>query len=285
MAATNSGRAAGSGARSGVRCRRGKRCRVSTSAIENTAQIDLSGIVTFLTSFHIAESPSSLFLQFDPLDVAYKLYLNGEPLSPCAAPYPNDPQWADAEWQWYDLSVGEIGKNTLACLVDYRERVPHAEPRYQPDLMPEVPRLVGDFSLTDEQAIRAALPMQMGDGSWHEQGLPFYSGAIEYRQWVTVPAEWGPLPRVPGNGADARRGGGGMNGRACGVRAAEPYRFDVSRRVLKGAANEVRIRVWNTAEATLEGHLHPPRPSGLLGPVRLVAYPIVYPMVEAKSAS
>lgn len=252
-------------------------------SLDQRPQMDFSGIVTFLTDFQVAESPHSLYLQFDPLDVAYKLYLNGEPLDPCAPPYPAEPQWADPEWQWFDLSIAEIGKNTLACLVDYRERKPLPHSEYKPDLLPELPRLIGDFSLTDQMVIKATEPMLLADGSWHDQGLPFYSGAVEYRQWVTIPAEWSGC-RVFLEMSHMRDVAAvWMNGRACGVQMAEPYRFDVTRRVLKGAANEVRLRVWNTAEAALAGHIHTPQPSGMLGPVRLAAYPIVYPIVEAKA--
>jgi|GEM_PF-2847047 len=257
----------------------------SPATLQAAPQIDLNGIITFLTTFEVVSSPHSLYLQFDPLDTAFKLYLNGEPLDPCAPPYPNESQWADAEWQWFDLSVAEIGKNTLACLVDYRERKTVANPLYTPDLIPEVPRLVGDFALTEKMAIKATEPMLLGDGSWHDQGLPFYSGAVEYRQWVNIPPDWNGCRVFLEMSRMRDVAAVWMNGRACGVRMAEPYRFDVTRRVLKGAQNEVRLRIWNTAEAALEGHLKPPQPSGMLGPVRIVAYPIVYPMVEAKTVS
>lgn len=253
--------------------------------LDTTTAIDLNAIITFLTTFEVASSPNSLYLQFDPLDTAFKLYLNGEPLDPCAPPYPNEPQWAAAEWQWFDLSIAEIGKNTLACLVDYRERKPVANPRYTPDLVPEAPRLIGDFSLTEKLAIKGTEPMLLAAGSWHDQGLPFYSGAVEYRQWVNIPASWNGCRVYLEMSRMRDVAAVWMNGRACGTRITEPYRFDVTRRVLKGAANEVRLRVWNTAGAALEGHLRPPPPAGMLGPVRIVAYPIVYPMVEAKEVS
>jgi hypothetical protein len=65
-----------------------------------------------------------------------------------------------------------------------------------------------------------------------------------------------------------------VNSTSCGVRMAQPYRFDVTGAVLSNTENEVLLRVWNSAQASLQPE-QDKAPSGLLGPVRLVAYPVV----------
>ncbi len=66
-----------------------------------------------------------------------------------------------------------------------------------------------------------------------------------------------------------------MNGVCAGVRVAAPYRFDVTSALRGAGDNEVLLQVWNSAEAALGGPGATPAPAGLLGAVRLVAYPLV----------
>jgi hypothetical protein len=251
-----------------------------SSALEGVARFDISGIVTFRSTFEVAEAPRSLFLQWEPLDVPSAMYLNGELLEPCIPNFAANPPWNDTRWLWYELSEWlEIGENVLSCVADCRERGGAFAAENTAARTPGVPRLVGDFALTGDRALAADQTLLVGEGSWHENGLPFFSGALDYKQWVKVPAEWNRCRVFLEISRTRDVCGVWVNGRFCGVCYSAPYRFDVSRYILKGASNEIRLRVWNTAEAALEGHLHEPRPSGLLGPVRLVAYPLVHAVV------
>lgn len=250
-------------------------------ASQGSSRVELSGIVTFRSHFEIAEIPQSLFMGWNPLGVPSDIYLNGELLAMCEPDFVDSPPWNDACWQWFDLSEwAQAGENILSCVADYREK-PGIAADAPATRMPNVPRLAGDFDLTPDRAIIGAQSLVMAAGSWHGQGLPFFSGALDFKQWVKVPPEWQGM-RIFLEIAHCRDVCGvWLNGRAAGVRYGAPHRFDVTKSILKGASNEVRLRVWNTAEAALEGHAREPQASGLLGPVRLVPYPIVHPLIES----
>lgn len=261
---------------------RGDVAESTLEARQRSIQTELSGIVTLRSHFEIAETPQSLFLSWDPLGVPSDIYLNEELLDSCEPPFTDQAPWNDACWQWFNLAEwAQVGQNTLSCVADYRERTGGIAADSPSAKLPNVPRLAGDFDLTPDLAIVAAQSRALSIGSWHEQGLPFFSGAIDFKQWVKVPPEWR-RTRIFLEIARSRDVCGvWVNGRLAGIRYGAPYRFDVTKLILKGASNEVRLRVWNTAEAALEGHNREPQPSGLLGPVRLVAYPIVHQIIES----
>jgi len=260
-------------------------------AWEQQSRLELSGIITFRTHFEIAEAPSDLWLPFEALDVARDVYLNGELLetgtpqwsesdAPVGAP------WNDRDCEWLDLSEFAVaGENILSVVADCREKS-SAEGGDAPDeasftaRLPSRPRLVGDFSLTPDGALLPPQPFTQSAGSWHEQNLPFYSGALDYRQWIKVPLDWKRCRIFLEISRTRDACGLWLNGRFVGERLAAPYRFDVSKWLLKGASNEIRLRVWNTAQAARDLP-DLPSPSGLLGPVRLVAYPLVYQTLDA----
>ncbi len=255
----------------------------STTSLQNQTRLNISGIVTFRTTFELAELPSSLFLQWNPLDVPCDLYLNGELLEARTPAFAANPPWNDARWQWFELDeLLEIGENTLSCVADCREKSGAFTAETAVSRVPGVPRLVGDFSLTTDAAITGAQSLLLGSGSWHNQGLPFYSGALDYKQWIKVPGEWNRCRVFLEISRTRDVCGVWLNGRYCGVAFAPPHRFDVTPFVLRNASNEVRLRVWNTAEAALQGHEQKPHGSGLLGPVRLVAYPLVHSVLEPR---
>jgi hypothetical protein len=117
---------------------------------------------------------------------------------------------------------------------------------------------------------------QMPLGSWHELGLPHYSGGVRYQQTVEVPREyaarhlWLDLGHVRGTAELS------VNGRPVGVRLWRPYRFDVTGRVRPGE-NTFVVTVYNTlgphfgAGGYPTPYVYPGQEvSGILGPVRLV---------------
>lgn len=222
-------------------------------------------------AFETAQRPQSLFVclhRAEPLHVK----LNGQQLSACGSPFPQSTLWSDAAWQWFDLADVQEGHNEL--LVQSRSAL---------DML----RLVGDFELQEslpdfwsEQStasgmtVTSSQPLALSSGSWHEQGLPYYCGALEYSQRITVPPEWNNC-RIFLEVSQSRDViEAEVNGTPCGVRMAQPYRFDVTPSVRNGEDNEVLLRVWNSAQAALQP-TQETTPSGLLGPVRLVAYPVV----------
>ena len=244
-------------------------------------RLEVSGIVTLRAQFESAELPDELFLPFADLDVPCDLYVNGQLPDEARPEWSAQTPFAGAQWRWFDLApLVKTGHNVLSCVVDCRERVVETNPGHFVSRAPGPVRLLGDFGLTRDHAITAPQALVLHGESWHEQGLPFYAGAVDYRQWIKTPDDWQRC-RIFLEIARCRDVVGlWLNGRLVGQKLCAPYRFDVTRQLIKGASNEVRLRVWNTAQALFEAHETPPAPSGLLGPVRLVAYPLLAPLIE-----
>ena len=105
------------------------------------------------------------------------------------------------------------------------------------------------------------------DGSgWQRQGYPYFSGVGIYRRRVKFTAAqrrcrlFLEMDR-PGDLCEVL-----VNGRSCGLRAWEPWSVEITDFV-DGPTNEVEIRVANSLQNLL---VHAPKPSGLLGRVRIV---------------
>lgn len=248
------------------------------------------------TGFRVESLPQSLFLAFGSRGAPSgidrnEVFLNEQRLVSCETPFPDHALWRDAMWRWFTLDAARPGLNALAV------RVARAAPlsgRF-------AGCVVGDFSLREDfgdlwgsagedksdedgpdentngapPAITKTEPLALGTGSWHEQGLPFYAGSVELAQRIEAPRDWEHC-RVFLEVSRARDAVEvWLNGVCAGGRVAAPYRFDVTAGLRAGDANEVTLKLWNSAQAVLEGHRTAPAPSGVLGPVRLVAYPIV----------
>jgi hypothetical protein len=113
-------------------------------------------------------------------------------------------------------------------------------------------------------------------GSWHEKGLPHYSGIGVYRKTFNASKQLVgksvalDLGNVRGT-AEAR-----INGKPVGVRIWHPYRFDISG-LLRAGQNEIEVVVANTLGPHFK--VGPPTPyvypgqevSGIMGPVSLIA--------------
>ncbi len=245
---------------------------------------EASGILTFRTSFEAAEVPSEVFLPLPALGVPCDVFLGDELLDVARPAWLDSAPFNEPSWNWFELSpFVQPGQNTLTCVADCRERVlseaQAAAGGAWAAHAPVLPRLVGDFGVTMSGALTSAPAMVLSSGSWHAQGLPFYVGGVDLRQWIRAAPEWNRC-RVFLEISDCRDAVGlWLNARHVGVRLCPPYRFDVSRFLLKNASNEVRLRVWNTAAPFFEPRAERPS-AGLLGPARFVAYPLLTPIFE-----
>ncbi|NPV80670.1 MAG: hypothetical protein HPY52_10405 [Firmicutes bacterium] len=128
----------------------------------------------------------------------------------------------------------------------------------------------------------------MRSGSWTENGLPNYVGAVLYRQRFVLPEAW--FERWRGRRSDGREKGCGsdehekyelflefedvkstaevtLNGHKLPPLIWPPYRVNISEAARVGE-NEVEIRVTNT----IANLLATPRPAGILGAVKVVPY-------------
>jgi len=132
------------------------------------------------------------------------------------------------------------------------------------------PVLVGRFSLeeTDGTAALRPEPGSITSGDWTEHGYPYYSGIGIFSQSFTLPNEWSgkriflELEKV-GDLADIY-----VNDSHVGVRAWEPFEVEITDFVVAGE-NTVGIKVANSFQNFI---CHTPRPSGILGEVRIAAY-------------
>ncbi len=145
---------------------------------------------------------------------------------------------------------------------------------YEPAALSHPAILVGSFALRRRGPTwrLAAEPGSVRQGSWSDQGYPHYCGIGIYRQTCRVPRRFldGRVVYLEmdavGDLADVW-----VNGKHAGVRCWPPFRVDVSD-LLNPGANEVEIRVANALQNLL---CTESKPSGILGPVRLVAYNVV----------
>lgn len=212
------------------------------------------------SSFQVESTPVSLWAHIAWLEA--QLFLNGELLQPSTPPFARQSQWSALGGQWFTAMPLLSGLNELDC-------APHTAAN--PSLAPPV-LLVGDFEISEAGALTAPSNLELSGDSWHEQGLPFYAGAVELHQTVTIPGDWEncrswlELSRL-------REGVALMvNDRHFGNRLIPPWRFEITGALRPGEANSIYLCLWNT---TLPLTNHEAPPAGLLGPVRLVAYPRV----------
>ena len=129
--------------------------------------------------------------------------------------------------------------------------------------------ITGRFAVAGRKHLRmTAEPGQITTGPWDKQGYPYYSGVATYGQQFRLTAAQKKARlhlemEQPGDLAEVV-----VNGISCGVRAWEPFAWDISDAVSSGQ-NNLQIKVANSLQNLL---LQEPKPSGLLGPVRIVPY-------------
>lgn len=128
--------------------------------------------------------------------------------------------------------------------------------------------LVGRFAVAGDKSEPRIVPEPATlDGSgWERQGYPYFSGVGVYSQVVKLTA----AQRKCRLFVEMDRPGDLMevcvNGKSCGVRAWEPWSVEITDAV-SGPSNLLQITVANSLQNLL---VHTPRPSGLLGRVRIV---------------
>jgi hypothetical protein len=102
-----------------------------------------------------------------------------------------------------------------------------------------------------------------GSGGWNNQGSPFYSAGVAYRQefeitktggryYVELPAWYGSVAKVT------------VNGRLAGYIAYRPWKCEVTKQI-KAGANRVEVVVIGTLKNTL-GPFHGRKSLGFVGP-------------------
>lgn len=120
-------------------------------------------------------------------------------------------------------------------------------------------RVMGDFSVTESGALEHS-KSSMKNGSWTDQGYPYYSGTAVYRQDIHIAAF------AQGQRIVLRADGVRdmvefvINGAVAGLRPWPPYEMDITALVRPGP-NEIELRVTNSLSNMLQNR---PIPSGLI---------------------
>ncbi len=158
------------------------------------------------------------------------------------------------QWHW-DIHFRKID---IAARVHEGTNV--VEISYEPyDFLDEVEEiyLVGDFGVTMTAPDRALLveqPEGLRSGDWVQQGYPFFSGRMVYRQEIEVEKQDGKCYRVvlhrPSGAAHIIR----VNDMEAGFLTSQPWQADVTDH-LKSGKNLVEIEVVGTMRNTF-GPLH-----------------------------
>lgn len=215
--------------------------------------------VWYRASFTADELPPRLDLIADGFaGAAWRLYVNGEPVA--ARP---ERSVFDSQMLVIDITKqARRGANVIALKLTLTNPT---------DGLLDLLKLAGDFSLAADAGgeHRIAAPRrELAPESWAGQGYPFYSGLGVYRRSFQLPESYAGC-RVfiePAVGDDALEVL--VNGAPAGVRLWPPYEVEITG-LLRPGENTLELRVANTPANRLEGT---PRPSGVAGPARLVAY-------------
>ncbi len=128
--------------------------------------------------------------------------------------------------------------------------------------------IVGNFALGQGKKVLKPYPQEIEVGSWAGQGYPFYSGIGTYEQTVEIPKEYLKRKLVLELESVGDMAAVSVNGQEVAVLPWEPFKADISEYVKEGK-NTITIKVANALQNLLIGE---PKPSGILGEVKIVAY-------------
>ncbi|MBC7288720.1 MAG: hypothetical protein H5T86_11920, partial [Armatimonadetes bacterium] len=127
--------------------------------------------------------------------------------------------------------------------------------------------LFGRFALGRGRRPRIiAEPQCITCRGWERHGYPYYSGIAVYSKTVRLSSAHLSCRLLLELSKVADAAEVVVNGRSCGARAWEPWRFDITDAAVAGD-NLIEIRVANSMQNLI---VQEPKPSGLLGPARVI---------------
>jgi hypothetical protein len=204
----------------------------------------------FLVSGPVPKAPLSVVVERPKL---FEVFLNGKKLDPA----PDPSWWLDKAFGVYPMSNAVTGDNAITLKARPFTIHSELEPVY----------VIGDFALRGETKGFAVVPPKIPTfGPWSEQGMPMYSGRVDYSKTIDVSAEAlqtghyrVSLGSWLGAAAEVR-----INGKPAGVIAFAPFELDVTG-ALQPGKNEVTVAVIGTLKNTL-GPFHNKPPLGRAWP-------------------
>jgi hypothetical protein len=209
----------------------------------------------FEASYHFNVSPSVDLKTIGKIDAVverpelWNVYLNGELINKSGE------WWIDR--QFYRFSIGDKvrgGENTITLKAD--KMSVHAE------IMPVY--IVGNFSLNPLKKGFEISNEKLSDlGSWKDQGYPFYSQKVSYKQTYVIQKMNSDyllkLNKWNGTVAEVK-----VNGRDAGFIAWEPYQLNISS-FLKEGNNEIEVIVVGSLKNSF-GYFYANNKASINGP-------------------
>ncbi|MGQ9454807.1 MAG: glycosyl hydrolase [Armatimonadota bacterium] len=222
-------------------------------------------LYSYSTTFHCTHIPDRLLLMLD--DIEYRSSLMGDMNITVQV---NETQWCNPKTNWYldrafkTLDIKDaicIGENTVTIIIR------HSAWSGQPHLLTASPILMGNFAC-DPDAMSLLAPVRYAKaGSWTDFGYPFYSGAASYSQSFNLPEVRKDERVIVSVGGVRDFVEIVVNGKTANVRLWQPWEADITSLVRAGA-NHLTLKVTNSMANFFEAS---PRPSGLMGLVKLVS--------------
>ena len=182
--------------------------------------------------------PKNLAIVIERPDL-YKIECNGKPVSARSGDW-----WLDKAFGRIDIApVAKVGENTVTIKASPFTIYHEIEPAY----------LLGDFSLRPDVKGFVVIPDQpLQPGKWDDQGQPFYSGGVGYRERFAVEKPAGryvvSLPSWLGSVARVA-----VNGKPAGYISAPPWSCDVTKEIRRGL-NTIEVVAIGTLKNTLGPH-------------------------------
>jgi hypothetical protein len=220
-----------------------------------TVDRDTFGLSTgFVATYHFMVKEKSDFSTFKAVverPWLWSVSVNGSEVKPEAGKW-----WLDKDFGVF--RIGDLvkkGDNTISLVVAPMKVNAEIEPVY----------IVGDFSLTPAEKGWIIEPAvnKLTEGSWCDQGMPFYSWGVTYSKKFTVDKPEGSY-RVRLNDWNGTIAEVRVNGAMASPAAFPPYVSDISD-LVKPGENLVEVKVIGSLKNLLGPHFNNPAP-GIVSP-------------------
>ncbi|MGE5529973.1 MAG: glycosyl hydrolase [Patescibacteria group bacterium] len=214
-------------------------------------------VLWYRTGFEAEFVPADLRLVIDGFKGDAVIYLNGARL--------NDfqPSSIDAMMQEIPLaSLTRTGRNVLAIRLVVNSRS---------EGLLDLLKLMGSFALAERGGgyVIVPEPREVATSSWTCFGYPFFSGTGVYEQEIEIPASFGGRKILVAVDCGDDLAELLVDGVSLGKRPWHPYELDASA-ALQPGRHRLTVKITNSMANLLNGN---PKPSGLLGPVEVRAFP------------
>lgn len=164
----------------------------------------------------------------------------------------------------------EVEEYNISAIIRTGHNVIRLETECQPQSEPAYfgikARLTGDFSLNSTQPVLSTPKNRIRNGSWTDQGYPFYSGSATYSQEIEIPELYAGQRVFLRTDEAAEIVEFIVNGVTAAIRLWAPYEAEITKLIHSGS-NLILLKVTNTFANACLNEI---RPSGLLRGARII---------------